>query len=124
LLYLAVPDRLAALVNGGSEASLLIRGLVIWIPFAYVDHIGSSALIGLGATRAALADGMLNATVRLAVSCLFVPHPELRLKGALLGFAAGDAAATAAHFLRLAWLTGAAGRGGGQSSVKNRRKAL
>jgi stage V sporulation protein B len=101
LLFLAFPDRLAALVGGGPAVAALIRGLAVWVPFAYLDYIGSSALIGLGLSGGALADGLLNAAVRLGFACLLVPHPELRLKGALLALAAGDAAATAAHFLRL-----------------------
>lgn len=101
LLYLLVPDRLASLVGGGPAVTALIRGLAIWVPFAYLDYIGSSALIGFGATQSALANGLLNAAVRLGLSYLLVPHPAMRLKGALLALAAGDAVATGAHFLRL-----------------------
>ncbi|MGE5509492.1 MAG: oligosaccharide flippase family protein [Chitinophagales bacterium] len=102
LVYLLWPHRLAALVGGGSEVTALIRGLLLWVPFAYLDHTGVSALIGLGNTRAALVDGLLNSAVRLGVSCLLVPVPGFGVRGALVALAAGDAVATFAHFLRLA----------------------
>ncbi|MDI6870630.1 MAG: oligosaccharide flippase family protein [Bacillota bacterium] len=114
LLYLAAPGQLAEVVGGGAAVAELIRGLALWVPFAYLDHIGSAALIGLGSARGALLDGLLNAAVRLSLASLLVPHPALRSKGALLALAAGDAAATAAHFLRL----------NRQLPPMNRRKAL
>lgn len=101
LSYLAAPGRLAALVGGGARVAGLIRGLAVWAPFAYLDYIGASALIGLGSTRGALEDGLLNAAVRLGLACFLVPCPELGVKGALLSLAAGDAVATGAHFYRL-----------------------
>lgn len=102
LLYLLVPDRLAAVVGGGPAVAELIRGLALWVPFAYLDYIGGSALIGLGETQGALCDGALNAAVRLGLATLLVANPALRIKGALLTLAAGDAVATWAHFARLA----------------------
>lgn len=115
-LYLAFPDGLAGLVGGGERVADLIRGLAIWVPFAYLDHIGASALIGLGATRGVLLDGILNAAVRLSLCWLLVPHPALGVKGVLLALAAGDAAATAAHFARLGRVA--------QWPPRNRRNAL
>lgn len=104
LVYLLWPDRLAALVGGGPEVTALIRGLLMWVPFAYLDHTGVSVLIGLGNTRGALLDGLLGSVVRLGLSCLLVPLPGFGVRGALLALAASDAVATFAHFTRLARL--------------------
>lgn len=101
LLYLTLPDHLAALVGGGPPVAALIRGLALWVPFAYLEHISGAALIGLGATGGFFFDGLLGGLVGLGLAVLLAPVPALRTRGLLLALAAGDAAAVAAHLARL-----------------------
>jgi stage V sporulation protein B len=102
LLYLALPDRLAALVGGEPTVTVLIRGLALWAPFAYLEHVSGAALIGLGATGGFLGDGLAGQAVTLGLAWWLAPCPALRTRGLLLALAAGDAVAAAAHFARLA----------------------
>lgn len=94
MLFALFPTQLSHMLYGVSDLDPLVRPLAIAAPFAYVGHVASGILYGLGRTRSVMANSAIGNTIRLALVWYLGAQPSLGIYGVLIGFLA-DYAVTA-----------------------------
>lgn len=85
MLFAMFPTQLSQILYGVSDLDPLVRPLAIAAPFAYIGHVASGILYGLGRTRAVMTNSVIGNTVRLVLVWHLGAQPALGIYGVLIG---------------------------------------
>lgn len=82
-------ETLTAIIYGSAGAAPLLAQMSLGAPFAYLQYVTTSILHGLGRPGIALGNDLLGTVTCLFLIYTLTAHPDIGIRGAVLGFNTG-----------------------------------